>query len=107
MAFLTKLEELALLAVLELKEEAYGISVLKRVSEITGKRMSIGSVYFPLDRMVEKGYLTAFKGEPTPKRGGIRKKHYRMTDKGLQVLEEMRKINDLAWQSYNGILSRE
>ena len=100
MELLTKLEELALLAVLELGEEAYGISVYKHIKTITGQNMSISSVYFPLDRLVEKGYLTSFKGEPTPKRGGIRKKHYKVTKTGLKVLEDMKAINDLSWQSY-------
>ena len=100
MELLTKLEELALLAVLELKDHAYGVSVYKHIQKVTGQKMSISSVYFPLDRLVEKGYLSTYKGEPSPQRGGIRKKHYKITEKGFRILQRMKEINDLSWQSF-------
>ncbi len=104
MDILTKLEELALLAVLELGDEAYGISVYKHINNITGQNMSISSIYFPLDRLVEKGYLSSFKGDSTPKRGGIRKKHYKITKEGIKTLHEMKNINDVSWQSFYGLI---
>lgn len=104
MEILTKLEELALLAVLELGDEAYGISVYKHINRITGQNLSISSIYFPLDRLVEKGYLSTFRGEATNKRGGIRKKHYQITTKGIKILHEMKDINDASWSSYYAFL---
>ncbi|MCP4724244.1 MAG: PadR family transcriptional regulator [bacterium] len=103
MELLTKLEELALLAVIELGDEAYGISVYKHINKITDQNLSISSIYFPLDRLVEKGYLSTYKGESTPKRGGIRKKHYSITEKGIKILQQMKDINDISWQSFYGL----
>jgi len=97
---LTKLEELILLAVLKLRDDAYGISVYKYVQKVTGKNLSVGSVYFPLERLTRKGYLDSFKGEPTPHRGGMSKRYYTITEKGLAVLEKTKKINDIMWESY-------
>lgn len=71
MALLTKLEELVLIAVLRLKDRAYGISVHNYIVDLTGKEVSVSSVYFPLERLVRKGYLQTLMGEPTSKRGGM------------------------------------
>ena len=103
MELLTKLEELVLLTVIRLKDEAYGITIYKHIKEVTGKKMSIGSVYFPLERLVRKGYLTAYKGEPTPKRGGMSKKYYEVSEEGLKVLQETKDINDTMWDSFLSI----
>lgn len=97
MELLTKLEELVLIAVLKLKDEAYGISIYNYIIDITGKEISVSSVYFPLERLVRKGYLRSFKGEPTPKRGGMSKRYYRLTKAGIIALQENRSMNETAW----------
>ena len=100
MEFLTKLEELVLIAVLRLKENAYGTTIFDFIVSLTGKEITVGSVYFPLERLVKKGYLYTIKGEPTPKRGGMRKRYYRLTKSGILALQENRSLHDLAW---NGV----
>jgi len=97
---LTKLEELVLIAVLKLQEKAYGISIYNFIVEITGKEVSVSSVYFPLERLVRKGYLRSFKGDPTPKRGGMSKRFYRLSGTGIKALQENRSLNQSAW---NGV----
>jgi PadR family transcriptional regulator PadR len=104
MEFLTKLEELVLIAVLKLRDEAYGISVYKYVVDLTGKDVSVSSVYFPLERLVRKGYLQTLKGEPTPKRGGLSKRYYRLTKSGIKVLQENRSLNETAWKGVKDML---
>lgn len=101
MELLTKLEELVLIAVLKLKDKAYGISIYKFIVGITGKDVTVSTVYFPLERLVRKGYLQTKKGEPTPKRGGMRKKYYRITRSGIKALRENRSLNLRAW---NGVV---
>jgi hypothetical protein len=54
MEILTKLEELILLSVLKLGENAYGTTIYKYLQEVTGKKLSLGGVYFPLDRLTPK-----------------------------------------------------
>ena len=55
MEILTKLEELILLSVLKMGENAYGTTIYKYLQEVTGKKLSLGGVYFPLDRLTKRG----------------------------------------------------
>jgi PadR family transcriptional regulator PadR len=98
MEILTKLEEIVLIAVLRLKDKAYGIAVYKYVVELTGSRAAISSVYFPLERLVRRGFLASVVGEPSPVRGGMRKKFYRLTEEGIRALQENRSLTERAWQ---------
>ena len=104
MEILTKLEEMVLIAVLKLKDKAYGISIYNFITELTGKDVSVSSVYFPLERLVRKGYLQTLKGDPTPKRGGLSKRYYRMTKAGIKALKENRKLQETAWKGIPDIL---
>ena len=97
MELLTKLEELVLIAILKLKENAYGVAVYKHIIKLTGNEVSLSSVYFPLERLVKKGFLLAYVGEPTPKRGGMRKRYYRLTKSGITALQENRVLTETAW----------
>ncbi len=98
MELLTKLEEMVLIAVLRLKDGAYGIAIHKHIVGLTGSPVSMSSVYFPLERLVRRGFLTAVMGEPTPVRGGMRKKFYRLTKEGIQALQESRDLEEKAWR---------
>lgn len=104
MEILTKLEEMVLIAVLRLKNKAYGISIYNFITELTGKEVSVSSVYFPLERLVRKGYLQTLKGDPTPQRGGLSKRYYRMTGAGIKALKENRQLYETAWQGILDIL---
>ena len=104
MELLTKLEELVLIAVLKLKGEAYGIAVYKFIVTITGKDVSVSTVYFPLERLVRKGFLRTSKGDPTPKRGGMSKRYYSLTRPGIEALRENRSLNQAAWKGVAGLL---
>ncbi len=104
MELLTKLEELVLIAALKLKDNAYGISIYDFVVDITGKEVSVSSVYFPLERLVRKGYLQTLQGKPTPKRGGMSKRYYRLTRAGFKALEENRSLSRAAWKGVADML---
>lgn len=101
---LTKFEEAVMLAVLKLKQEAYGISIYKYITAITGKELSVSSVYFPLERLVKKGFLESIQGKPTAKRGGMGKRFYRITHTGRMHLAESKRINEALWEGTNGVL---
>jgi DNA-binding PadR family transcriptional regulator len=94
---LTRAEELILLAVWRLKDDAYCIPIHKQVFFITGEILSLGSVYMPLDRLVKKGYLESYLSEATPERGGRHKRIYRLTREGLKALQKIRSIQDRMW----------
>jgi PadR family transcriptional regulator PadR len=98
MELLTKLEEMVLIAVLRLKDKAYGISIYKYIVDLTGSRPAMSSVYFPLERLVRRGFLSAVLGDPAPVRGGMRKKYYTLTREGLRALQDNRELTQKAWR---------
>jgi DNA-binding PadR family transcriptional regulator len=104
MELLTKLEEMVLIAVLRLKDKAYGISVYKHIVDLTGKEVSVSTVYFPLERLAQKGYLQTSMGEPTSKRGGMSKRYYRLTKAGIEILQENRSLHEIAWKGVSDLL---
>jgi len=106
MEMLSKLEELVLISVLKLKDEAYGTSIYTHIAGLTGREVTVSNVYFPLERLVRRGYLQAFQGEPTPKRGGMAKRYYRITKGGLSALQENRAVNLAAWRGVAALIKR-
>lgn len=97
MALLTRTEEILLLSVYQLGEDAYGIAIRTKVEKLVGKSFSVGAIYVPLDRMAQRGLLENWYGDPTPERGGRSKKYYRLTHAGLQILRETKRFNDSLW----------
>ena len=94
---ISRTEELLLLTVWRLKEDAYGMTVLTEFSELVGKDMSVGAVYIPLKRLIKRGYLSYWDGEPTEKRGGKAKRFYKLTPEGVQALQTVKSIHEKAW----------
>ena len=80
------LEQLVLLALLRLGPDAFGIAVQQEIASRTRRDVSLGAVYTTLARLEQKGYVTTRVGDPTPVRGGRRKKHYRVQAAGRRVL---------------------
>ena len=80
-------EELVLLAVGALSDNAYGVAIKDALEEQTGRAPSIGALHSALYRLEDKGYLTANEGGATAERGGRRKKFYELTATGKRALE--------------------
>ncbi len=91
---LGEFEHLILLAVLRLKDDAYGMRVRREIAERTGRDAAIGAVYSTLDRLAAKGLVTASISEPTALRGGRAKRSFQLTSAGLEALHRTRE--DLA-----------
>jgi PadR family transcriptional regulator PadR len=104
MDLLTRAEELILLAVWRLKESAYCLPIHGQVSQITGEKLSLGSIYMPLDRLVKKGYLESYLSDATPERGGRHKRIYKLTREGLKALQKIRNVQDRMWQGISGLI---
>ncbi|MEM9329302.1 MAG: helix-turn-helix transcriptional regulator [Bacteroidota bacterium] len=85
-------EELVLLAVGSLGEEAYGVSVKELLKEKTGKSPSVGALHSALYRLEEKGCLKSTEGGATTIRGGRRKKYYTLTTMGRNTLIEANEL---------------
>ena len=97
MKLLSRAEELLLLAVWRLQENAYAVTIRDQLLEVTGKSWAFGALFVSLDRLVKKGYLTSVLGEPTPERGGRSKRMYSLTRGGLQALIRIREIQRTVW----------
>ena len=83
---LGSLEHVVLLAVVHLKDAAYGMTVRREIEDRTGRNLSIGAVYATLERLEGKGLVSSFTGDPTPERGGRAKRHFRIEAEGLRAL---------------------
>lgn len=95
---LTKHEELILLAVLKLKENAYIVTLKRHIKEITGKSINYGSLCNTLSGLIRKGYIKSRKSDPLPKQGGRRKVLYSLTAEGKRALKQAYRIQKLAWE---------
>ena len=81
--------EISLLsAVVRLQDEAYGAEITREISRRTGRDVSPGAVYTGLDRLEGKGFVASRIGEPTPERGGRRKRYFSLRPAGARALVE-------------------
>lgn len=97
MKYLSRPEELVLLSIWKMRDDPYGVTIRKYISELTGKYWSIGSIYVPLDRLENKGFVTSYLADPTAERGGKSKRYYKLTNKGLEELRAIQKIYETFW----------
>ena len=91
MAFLTRPEELILLAVWNLQDNAYGAAIRLYLSEVSGHDWSIESIYINLDHLVLKGYVR-FKDDPTPQTV------FKLTAEGVAALTRIKRVQDALWE---------
>ena len=96
---LGEFEELVLLTVIVLAENAYGVLIKKELENRLQETLSVGSVQSALKRMEQKGFLTSEFGAATPKRGGKRKRIYAATPYAHKVLREIREVRAGLWAS--------
>lgn len=103
MKWLTKSEEMLLLAIWRLMENAYGVTIRKQLIEVTGENMTYGTLYSSLDQLVRKGYVNKRDGDPTPERGGRRKIFYTITDIGMEALHKTKELNSVLWEGIDDL----
>ena len=99
---LSQREEQIMLAIWALDGDAYLVAIKKYLSEIFSKNWTVGAIHKPLRHLEQIGYLESYLGEATAKRGGRAKKIYTATSKGLEVLIEYKRVNDLLWADFPG-----
>ena len=96
---LGEFEELVLLMVAALHDEAYGVAILENLEEELGKNLNISAVHVALKRMEDKGFVKSRYGGITEDRGGRRKKYYVITAIGKRMLDAQHELR-------NGIYKR-
>ena len=84
---LGELEQLILLAVLRLDDDAYGVTIRAELSKRAGRAVAPGALYTALERLETKGLVASRMGDPTPQRGGRAKRYVKVTSAGLESLK--------------------
>lgn len=98
---LGQFEQLVLTAILTLRDNAYGITIHKKVEELAApKSVMLGAVYVTLDRMEDKGLVSSVLSDPTPERGGRAKRCYRVEDAGIKALRESARAVGRLWNAW-------
>lgn len=95
--YLGELEELVLLMIIMLKDEAYGLSVRNALKEHANRSMTIGAVHGTINRLEKKGLLTSRLGGATDVRGGRNKRLLSITNSGIRMLQRSRDLKVSLW----------
>ena len=95
--YLGEFEELVLLMVVVLKEEAYGLAICDEFKKQTGRLSTIGAVHATLNRLESKGFLESFLSGATKERGGRRKRLFKITAAGKKALLQSRDVKVNLW----------
>jgi DNA-binding PadR family transcriptional regulator len=96
--YLGEFEQMLLLAVMRLEENAYGVRLMEEFEATIGRRVSRGSVYVTLDRLEEKGWLTSEMSTARPERGGRPRRIVSVTPEGLEQLRRSRAALITLWE---------
>ena len=96
---LGEFEEVVLLTVAILHDEAYGIAIIDEMEKRLDRKVSIGSLQTVLRRLERKGHLSSKFGEATKVRGGKRKRYFALTSYGRKILETTKEQRLSLWNA--------
>jgi PadR family transcriptional regulator, regulatory protein PadR len=94
---LGEFEQLVLLAIVHLQEEAYGIPIVEEIERRTGRPVARAAVYVTLRRLEDKGFVSSWMSEPTPERGGKGRRYVKLEAEGARALREARHVAEAMW----------
>lgn len=97
-SYLGEFEEIILLLVAMLGEDAYGLSIREAFMDQTGRSAAIGAVHSALNRLEDKGFLESKMADATNERGGRRKRIFSVTAAGKAALESSRDLRNTIWE---------
>jgi PadR family transcriptional regulator PadR len=97
MIILTRAEEIILLAIHKLEDNAYGVTIRDQVYADIGVHWAFGVIYKTLKKMKAKGYVAKIASKPLAERGGRSKYYYRLTSEGREALQEIARVNASLW----------
>ncbi|MFC2158297.1 helix-turn-helix transcriptional regulator [Acidobacteriota bacterium] len=98
MKYLTRKEEILLLAALRLEENASLVKIMDYLNNNTEREWTAGNLYVALQKLRNMGYLSSFEGNPTARRGGRAAKYYRLTHSGLMALSKVKILHESLWK---------
>jgi PadR family transcriptional regulator PadR len=97
MHFLSRIEEILLLAIWKLKDNAFGISIREQVEKDTGTKWLSGAIYAPLNRLKKNGYVKTKKAKSSTDLGGRPRIYYALTPLGEKKLRSIQELNKVMW----------
>ncbi len=95
---LGELEELVLIVVAILNEEAYGVKVMDEIESQVGRKVNISAVHTTLDRLEKKGFVSSYMGGASAERGGRRKRLFRVTAEGSKAIDFVHQTRNALYQ---------
>lgn len=96
---LGEFEEVVMLTVGVLFDEAYGVSIKKEIESRLSRNVSVGALQTALRRLEDKGYLKSRDGEATEERAGRPKKYFQITALGKRAMEHTKSTRDELWSA--------
>ena len=103
---LGEFEQMVLLAIAQLRNEAYAIPIVDEIERRTGRRVARAAVYITLRRLEEKGFVSSWMGDPTPERGGKSRRYVKLEAGGARALREARNAADRMWSGLDPVTLR-
>jgi PadR family transcriptional regulator PadR len=95
--YLGEFEEVVLLTVGVLYNDAYGVAITEELERQSGRPVSISAVHSALSRLQEKGLVSSRMGGATAERGGRRKRLFTVTVAGNRALQDIRELRNNLW----------
>mgnify|MGYP003652449503 CR=1 FL=1 len=102
--YLSDFEQLVLLSVLRLGDDAYGGAIRRDLEEAAHRSVSVASIYVALSRLEQRGLARSWMSDPTPVRGGKAKKHYALEPDGVRALREGKATLERMWSGVGDAL---
>ena len=96
---LGEFEEVVLLTIAALMEEAYSVNIVDEIAKVTGRKTKLGVVHAVLNRLEKKGFISSELGEPTKERGGRRKRFFTVSHAGKIALWKSKEQRDRLWNN--------
>lgn len=94
---LGEFEELVLLTVAKLYDDAYGVAIMENIDATTERTPTISAIHTVLSRLEKKELVESRLGGNTSARGGRRKRLFTVTEEGQNVLAHIRKLRNQLW----------
>ncbi|MCK5147604.1 PadR family transcriptional regulator [bacterium] len=97
MKLLSRAEEIILVTIIKLGDQAYGVKIRNQIHKDTGDLWSFATIYRPLDKMARNQLVEKIKGEPTAERGGKSKFYYTVSPAGKEALLALQMAHSRIW----------
>ena len=104
---LGEFEQIVLLAILRLGDEAYGVPIRQEIERRTGRALTVGALYRTLDRLEDKGLVSSAFSDPRPERGGRSKRYFEVRAPGLRSLRASREALAAMWEGLDAQVKRD